>query len=100
MDFLRRLFSPKRPPQEMWITAQCNRCGEVVRARIDLRNDLSIDWNEESGQSYFTRKTLMGEGENRCFQRIEVELTFDQDRNLVNRTITGGKFIDEKLPDH
>ncbi|HSO27423.1 MAG TPA: hypothetical protein VLS48_05095 [Anaerolineales bacterium] len=94
MDFFKRLFAPKRAPEEMWINVQCNRCGEVIRTRVDLRNDLSIDWNEDSGQTYFTRKTLMGEGENHCFQRMEVELTFDQGRNLVNRTVSGGKFVD------
>jgi len=26
----------------------CNRCGEVARARIDLRNDLSIEYDEQA----------------------------------------------------
>ena len=46
---LSRLFSPS--PQKVddasyWIDVQCSRCGEVIRARVDLRNDLSIDYNE------------------------------------------------------
>jgi hypothetical protein len=38
------------------------------------------------------RKILMGEG--RCFQQIEVVLKFDQDRRMVDRTISGGDFIE------
>jgi hypothetical protein len=30
-----------------------------------------------------------------CFQRIEVELTFDENRKLVDRQIQGGVFVDE-----
>jgi len=76
-----------------WIIACCNRCGEVVRARVSLSNDLSVEY-EGDETSYFCRKVLMGEG--RCFQRIEVELTFDANRRLVNREIIGGQFVDEQ----
>ena len=29
-----------------------------------------------------------------CFQRIEVELTFDKYRKLLDRQISGGEFIE------
>jgi hypothetical protein len=73
-----------------WIAVQCNRCGEIVRVRIDMRNDLSI--NYEEGGGYFCHKTLIGD--QLCFQRMEVELTFDRSRNLVNRKVQGGKFVE------
>lgn len=76
-----------------WITARCNRCGEVVRTRVSLSNDLSVEYDGDE-VSYFCRKVMMGEG--RCFQRIEVELTFDANRRLVNREISGGQFVDEQ----
>jgi hypothetical protein len=78
-----------------WLTVKCNRCGETIRARVDLRNDLSIEYSEDgvSAATYFCRKTLMGEGH--CFQRIEVELTFDIQHKLLNREISGGQFVDD-----
>jgi hypothetical protein len=39
------------------------------------------------------RKVLIGSG--RCFQPIEVKLTFDANRNIISREITGGDFIAE-----
>ncbi|MCK6538505.1 MAG: hypothetical protein L6Q26_00495 [Anaerolineales bacterium] len=30
---------------------------------------------------------------NRCFQQIEVELTFDSSRQLPEKAITGGEFL-------
>ena len=75
-----------------WIAVRCKRCGEVVRARINLHNDLSAEYDDGEA-TYFCRKTLMGEGH--CFQRVEVKLTFDADRKLVNREISGGEFVDE-----
>jgi len=44
--------------------------------------------------SYFIRKVLIGD--KYCFERIEVELTFDGSRKLVDRQISGGEFIDQK----
>jgi hypothetical protein len=77
-----------------WIVARCNRCGETVRARVNLYNDLSINYGEGGeATTYFCRKLLTGEG--RCFERIEVALTFDEKRQLIDRNIRGGTFVDE-----
>jgi hypothetical protein len=35
-------------------------------------------------------------GSKRCFQPIEVELTFDANRKVIAREITGGQFITEE----
>jgi hypothetical protein len=32
-------------------------------------------------------------GENRCFQRVEVELKFNSARQLLEQHITGGQFV-------
>lgn len=70
-----------------WVYVRCKRCGEVIKTRIDLQSDLS---QQEQG-GYLTRKTLVGN--QHCFERIEVELTFDKQRRLVGRQISGGDFI-------
>jgi uncharacterized metal-binding protein YceD (DUF177 family) len=99
MTFFQRLMSrftrpaptPGRNVQA--VTVQCLRCGEVITAPLDLRNDLSVDYDEASGAtSYICRKVLMGR--QRCFQQIEVTLHFDQDRKLVSKEVTGGKFVE------
>jgi hypothetical protein len=85
----------KADSEALWIAVKCNRCGEVTRARIDLRNDLSVEYDEAGGlPTYFCRKVLMGEG-GRCFQRMEVELTFDANRNLVSYEVGGGQLINK-----
>ena len=72
-----------------WLDVECERCGEQIRARVDLYNDLSPIY-EESGVTYFCRKVLIGQ--ERCYQKIEVEMTFDEKRKLTGREIKGGKF--------
>ncbi len=88
--------STSRPdPASYWIAVKCNRCGEQINARIDLRNDLSIDYGEgNTSPTFFCRKLLIGEG-GHCFQRIEIELTFDANKNLISREISGGQFVNE-----
>lgn len=106
MNILKRLanlFSPSARNDEHaeWIYVRCGRCGEAISTRVDLHNDLSIRYTpalekgvEEVETTYFCRKTLVGQ--QRCFQRIEVELTFDRNRQLLERQIDGGEFISEE----
>ncbi|HEX7975050.1 MAG TPA: hypothetical protein VF498_11630 [Anaerolineales bacterium] len=75
-----------------WISVKCNRCGEVIRSRIDLRNDLSLNY-EEGEAPFFCRKTLIGS--QHCYQPIEVELKFDSNRKLIDREAQAGQFVDE-----
>ena len=100
MSFLKDLFSrftaggPK-DAHLYWVYVQCDRCQEKIRFHVDMRNDLSIQYGEsEKEDVYFTRKRVIGR--QGCFQAIDVELTFDRDRRLVNQQITGGRFISEE----
>jgi hypothetical protein len=99
MGFLKRLSSlflaPGKPDDFVyWVTAKCDRCGEIIRARVDLRNDLSINYGDRDGDTtYFCRKMLIGS--QNCYQQIEIELTFDASRKLIQQEIRGGKFVEE-----
>ena len=91
MGFLKKLFTPTLPkPEKRYYTFQvkCKRCGETIEGRIDLDNDLSLN---DEGNGYIVRKGVMGG--NRCFQQIEVELNFDSSRQLTEKIITGGEFV-------
>ncbi|MBK8823899.1 MAG: hypothetical protein IPN58_15230 [Anaerolineales bacterium] len=93
MKFLQKFFgsSPAKPDKKYYtFSVKCKRCGEIIEGRVDLDNDLSVEY-EEGGDIYHARKLLMGE--NRCFQRIEVELKFTANRELIEKQITGGEFI-------
>jgi hypothetical protein len=101
LGFLKKLGdlfgSQSRPNADVyWVYARCNRCGEVLRGRIDLRNDLSVEYGESEGQTrYICRKLLSGDGSNLCFQKIELDLQFDADRNLIDQQVSGGTLVDE-----
>ena len=71
-----------------WIYVRCQRCGEVIKTRVNLQQELNP--YDEGG--YIMRKTLVGS--QLCFQRVEVILYFDDNRNLVNREIEQGTFIE------
>jgi hypothetical protein len=91
MGFLKKLFNPSLPKAEKrYYTFQvkCKRCGEIIEGRVDLDNDLSLN---DEGNGYIVHKGLIGS--NRCFQQIEVELNFDSARQLTEKNITGGEFV-------
>ncbi len=83
----------KADEQAYWLYVQCNRCGEKIKSRVDLYNDLSPIYNE-AGVTYFCRKVLIGQ--QRCYQKVEVEMNFDEHRQLTDKQISGGKFINEE----
>jgi hypothetical protein len=91
-NFITRGGSRESPAY--WVYARCSKCGEVLRTRVDLRNDLSIEYEYGSDATYFTRKILIGD--KGCYQPIEVELRFDQRRQLINQEIKGGEIADEE----
>jgi len=93
-DTLKSVFKgggDRKPPDaSAWYYVRCQRCGEVIRARVDMRNDPSED---DDGQ-YIVRKTLVG-GARRCFARLEMTLTLDAGRRLQSQEVTGGEFVTE-----
>lgn len=93
MSFFKKIFAPRQPYKKEYHTfnVKCNRCGEIITGRIDLDNDLSVEY-EEGGDVFYARKVLMGE--NKCFQRIEVNFKFNADRQLTEKDILGGEFVD------
>lgn len=90
--WVERVLSPAgNVKDELWLEVRCSRCGEVIRARVDLRNELSLlDEGEPEAAVYFCRKVLIGaQG---CYQPVEVELFFDASRSVVSRKVQGGEF--------
>jgi hypothetical protein len=93
MNLLQKLFggSPAKSQKHYYtFSVKCKRCGEILEARVDLDNELSVEY-EEGGDIYHARKMIMGE--NKCFQRMEVEFKFSSTRELLEQHITGGEFI-------
>ncbi len=94
LDKLLKSFSGGSPIPAYPISVRCNRCGEILTARVNMANDLSVEYGPTGNpESYSCRKVLMGSG--RCFQSIEVILKFDSRRSLKEKEVHGGKFVEE-----
>lgn len=92
MKFLNKIFPPAQSSSNFHsFVVKCNRCGEVIEGRVNLNNDLSVEY-EGDRTVYYVRKVLMGTG--LCFQQIEVELKFDEPRKLIEKHISGGQFVE------
>ena len=99
MSFLKKLgamFSPaSSDDRSLWLYVKCDKCGEILKGRVDLHNDLSVQYGDSgSGMSYYCRKVFVGS--KRCYKPIEVELYFDKNRRLMNEDIKGGETVSEE----
>lgn len=96
MGFLKKLFSgfSAKPEKRYYVfQVKCKRCGEIIESRVDVDNDLSVEY-EDGGDVYYARKVLIGDGSNHCYQQVEVGLKFDKSRNLIERRVeSGGEFV-------
>ncbi len=93
MNLLQKLFGNfSAKPQKRYYTfsVKCLRCGEIIAGRVNLDNDLSVEY-ESNRDVYYARKVLMGN--NKCFQRMDVELRFTSARELLEQHVTGGEFF-------
>jgi len=93
---LGRLFRPPRQGFESrfhHFMVRCNRCGELIDAKINIYNDPSIEYGEDGKATYFCRKILMGTG--KCYQQMEVTFLLDKDRKVLERSISGGVFVED-----
>ncbi len=69
---------------------RCNRCGEVIRVRINPLNDLSLD---DAGKSLWAHKIIVGQ---RCYNRIVADFIYDSGRRLLNKDAEGGPVVDKQ----
>lgn len=93
MNLLQRLFggAPAIPEKRFYtFHVKCLRCGELIEGRVDLNNDLSVEF-EQGGEVYYARKVLMGSG--KCFQRLEATFKFTPARALIEQQAIGGEFV-------
>jgi hypothetical protein len=95
MNFFKNLFGQKSGPAQTGLSlkVRCRRCGEIIETRVDLANELSVDYDEAGRATYHCRKGLIGRQQ--CYQTIEVELQFDANRRAIDRQISGGEFVEE-----
>jgi lysyl-tRNA synthetase class I len=95
MGFLKKLFSgfSTKPEKRYYVfQVKCKRCGEIIEGRVDVDNDLSVEY-EDGGDVYYVRKVLIGDGGNHCYQQVEVGLKFNKERKLIDRRVeSGGEF--------
>jgi hypothetical protein len=105
LGFLKKLPSLFHKPAQNketptnWVYVRCNRCGEVLRTRINLYNDLSVEYGETNKKNTFVCRKLIsgdGRGSQRCFQKIEIFLRYNAQRSLIDQEIIGGVLADEE----
>ena len=96
MNLLRKLSSILKPSPGgthgdvgLYYYVRCQRCGEVIRVRINPMNDLS---HSDDDKTRFARKTIVGQ---QCYNRIEAEFRYDANRKLLGTEITGGELVSE-----
>ncbi len=88
-DSLKSLFAPQAAgdPNALWLYVKCKRCGAPLAVRVDLRNELSADY--ESG-GYILTKEMM---DSKCFTLMRAELHFDAQRKITEQKMDKGEFI-------
>jgi hypothetical protein len=93
MDFLKKLFggggAAGGDGRGIYFYVKPKGCDEIVRVRIDRNNDPSL---ADDGKTYWVHKMVMG---SKCFQRAELDIYFNANRQVSGTQITGGDLVKE-----
>lgn len=94
MSWWQRLFGFTSGAQERAIVlyVRCDRCKTIVAVRVDRYNDLAIEYAaNETEAGYIVTKHIV---DTKCYRPITATLRFDTQRRELERTISGGTFVD------
>ena len=87
-DNLKQIFSSTPgDPNAIWLYVRCARCGMPLAVRVDLRNELSADY-EQGG--YVLVKEMM---DSKCFTLMRAQVRFNQQRNMTEHQVEGGTWM-------
>ena len=95
MNFFKNLLTPRPANRGTFhkFAVKCSRCGEIIHGQVYVNNDPSLEIDENGKEFFICRKVFVGN--QLCFQRIEVVFKFNEARGLLDRQITGGKFVED-----
>ena len=91
MNFLKKLFGANSRPNDggYYVYVKPKMCKEIVKVRINLMNDLSLTDNDDG---YWVRKVASA---TRCPFQAELTLYFTKNKQITNKEITNGEYVDE-----
>lgn len=91
MNFLKKLFGGDRQAHDdgYYVYVQPKMCKEIIRIRINLSNDLSLT---DGDKGYWVRKAASA---TRCPFQSELTLYFNKSRQLIDKEIINGDYVDE-----
>jgi hypothetical protein len=88
---------PETSPSDKWAVfyyVRCAKCGEVIRVRLDRRNDFEQQFDENGHDEvagYRVHKEVMGSGN--CFKMMALEIKFDRGYREIEKSVRGGEFV-------
>jgi hypothetical protein len=92
MNIIKRLLGGSAGPagdNGLYYYLKSDQNGQIIRVRINPANDLS---QLDEGSGYYVRKVVVGSP---SYVRMELELTLDRERKVVDAQVKGGKLVDE-----
>lgn len=78
-----------REEHALFFYVHCDRCGEVIRVRVDRRWDL-LQELDGGVTGYSLHKDVLGM---RCNQLIRMVVLFDRDHAITSQGVQGGRFV-------
>ena len=92
MGFLKKLFGGGEQKeyvdkQGIYFYAVCDNCGAKVKVRADKQHDLN-----RTDNGFVWHKTIV---DNRCFRRLQAVVYLDNNYQMTNYELTGGRFISQ-----
>ncbi len=92
LDFIKRIFSGESKSRLINIYIQDKKCGSKIKIVLRKGYDIVREFDENKDAAFTVRKVAICD---ECYSNIELNLQFDNNYNIISKSIDNGEFITE-----
>ncbi|NLM97123.1 MAG: hypothetical protein GX175_05880 [Halanaerobiaceae bacterium] len=92
-DFIKNIFKPAYNSNLLFFYIRDRKCGEKIKLLVRKSYDIQTIYEDTDKADYRLNKVVIC---NKCYNKINLQLDFDQAYNIINSHIDGGELISKE----
>ena len=89
--FFKKLFKSDETENLIEFKVKCRNCSEIVTVTANKNYDLQQDLDREEG-GYVLKKEVQ---DSKCFRIMTLTVMFDRDKEIIDKSISEGEFVED-----
>jgi|SRR6056297_3512276 len=92
-DKLKKLFTPSSDSKIIKLFIADKKCGNKMRVVLRKGYDIQKNYDDNVEGEYQIHKIIVCD---KCYNNVVIDVQFDRNYNIINKSIENGKFLTEE----